>query len=206
MLERTKRERFGKQAPRAFRPRQARKLLRELIDMIDVEVADPIVAEVLRQRIRIKMEQAAPGTLERSMTGFDMRRSMKFLAELDRRQPPFAASLDDFDPTDPAIPPSPKNITDQDSDSTTPTDVGSAAPSLAEQLMRNLVDEFRERLATRPPSNGKPPKIQPDADQPSAKRIDWTPTPPEPPKDPFLRGPTIIPDLSATRRSAPTSF
>jgi hypothetical protein len=206
MLERTKRERFGRHEPRACRPRQARKLLRELIETIDVEVGDPILAQVLRQRIRIKIEEAVPGTIESRPSGFEIRRSIRFLDDLERRRQtdPDRANFDPLGSRKPPWPP-PNDAPRPPDDVPLPSDEGEAAPQTAAELMAQLSECFRERREQRTQSeqpgsqNVSPAKAMCDGDTCGVA----IPAPPEPPKDPFLHGRTIVPAAPTTEPSEP---
>ena len=164
MLERTRPERYGRRDPRVFRPRQARKLLQDLVDMVDAEIRDPIVNGRVKHRLRDAIEEAVPGAIARSATTNDLREAINFFDKRD------VSSKETARATSPAD---------------RPTSPGQPAPqpgtSILAEALASATADIRENMAKRT----EPP-------QPASSPPDTRPAPmhderPSPGGDPFLR-------------------
>ena len=168
MLERTDPEHFARHAPTAFRPKQARALLSEVLAIVAAEVPDPLQYERLERRIRAVMKYALHDIRDNDRSREKLRQAMKYFDEIDRennrasglyaqfaRQSPFGgepsaapssaaaasqAMPGDFEPT-------------QDANQLDPLERPATQADLA-GILRNVCQTFRKsREAAKPTSD-----------------------------------------------------
>jgi hypothetical protein len=89
-LERAYPDRFARRDPAAFAPKQARRLLSEVLDILRGEILDIFLYERIEKRLRPTFEYLIRDACDQRRSSRDLRRAMQFFDEKDRLNDPFA--------------------------------------------------------------------------------------------------------------------
>lgn len=84
MLERGDPDHFARRSPHAFRPKQARALVRDLLHILQTEIHDPLLLHRIEDRARAVLRYAIHDVQDTVRTGPDLRRAMRYLESIQR--------------------------------------------------------------------------------------------------------------------------
>jgi hypothetical protein len=112
MLERTHPDRFARQNPLAFGPKQARALMDDLLAIVREEVFDSAISDRLQKRITAAMRYAMRASWDMRRASRDLRRAMEFFAQKGPSINPLGLPGFDFVfPHAPPVPTAPSTLT-----------------------------------------------------------------------------------------------
>jgi len=84
MLERTQPDRFARQSPLAFGPKQARALIDDIVTIINEEILDSSRNDRLKKRVVAAMHYAMRAAWDTHRTNRNLRRAMELSSQKDR--------------------------------------------------------------------------------------------------------------------------